>query len=403
MSASNLNVQASDWMQNSLPKWGNRPLRRLTLPGSHDAGMYLQNIDRLQVSASASLRIDPPWPLPDIHYDASIDHDTVGSIAEQVAMGISAAVGGVAAALVDKLLGGYGRHQISSALLGLVEPLSNRLAVTQGMPIFEQLSQGVRYFDLRFKRVDAAWYVHHTQDLSDVGQKWQDLKLAISSVSATGASLDDVLDQIARYLQSHRELVVLDFSHFRTLNTHAQRFDEFNVGHYREFADKVHTRLGPWLFEALPQGTRLADVTLNEFISEQSRAIVVVDGDWATMSPVPGIRATSEWRLLGNYSNTAKLGAMKDGQFEEMRRLSAQYGSDPAACEGFAMYWTLTVQDYKSQSVRDLAGLANAAFGSAMVELARLEGVRPPNVVLLDFVSDVSGLVDVVSAMNERG
>ena len=140
------------------------------------------------------------------------------------------------------------------------------LARTQDLTIYQQLSYGIRYFDLR--------------------PQWHDGKLSIHHGAVTGPSLAEVLDDVRRFAaEGHRELVILKFSHYEGFQTEA----------YKGLVKQIKASLGPWLYTSLPRGRRLADVTLAEYVRHAGAILVLCDGSYPLDNRSEGIWVYRDW------------------------------------------------------------------------------------------------------------
>lgn len=97
---------------------------------------------------------------------------------------------------------------------------------TQYKDLYDQLSYGIRYFDLRpaCGGVPPVFSIYHG--------------------ICTGPYLSNVLADIARFMnEGHRELVILKFSHYS---------DNFTDDYYKDMVKEIQSSLGKWLFTTLP-------------------------------------------------------------------------------------------------------------------------------------------------------
>lgn len=401
----------ANWMQNLFSVLRNRTLGNVTLPATHDSAMYSVDMNRLQVSIKWTVDINPPLGLPSKHLEGTFDHETIQRIASQIV------------ALVDKGLPWFPgknelldwfRRSFKNAVYKEIGGMPVNLAQTQDLSLRNQLAYGIRYFDLRPKKVDDYWCIHHTQDGLEIKKRLhQDVSIYIHSVSATGPSLDEVLGDVASFMKDHKELVILDFSHYKALNMKSDRFKEFDAECYKTLVQKIKAHLDPWLYTALPEGKRLADVTVGDYLAEQGRVIVVCSDAYPIDYPAKGIWAMQDCgkgdirnslRVFDNYSNTETAETMKQDQFKKYENFGADDPKQVAPCDLFLLSWTLTKQgDWEKGSVRDLASKANSKFPSAMNELPVPNSYdRRPNMLSLDFVGPDTGLIEAAIAINEN-
>lgn len=198
------------------------------------------------------------------------------------------------------------------------------LGKTQELSIYGQLAYGVRYFDLR--------------------PKWTGSKFVIYHGPITGPDLSTVLADIRRFaLEGHRELAVLKLSHF----------DNIDQATYQKLVQQIQTSIGQWLVTSTPNGKRLADVTLNEYVANGPAMLVVVDGDYAYNVRTPGFWVYRDWesstpargdlRVYDIYSDTTDFQKMKTDQFTKFANYNGKMKNDQnLPCDMFLLSWTLT-------------------------------------------------------------
>jgi len=366
-------------------------------------------MDRIQVSLKWSVDITPPWPLPDFHTKGTFDHETISSISHQIVPLVAVALPLSLKPVALWLAPDWVSKQISSS----IKPLAVNLAQTQERRISDQLSYGIRYFDLRPKKIDGYWCIHHSQDLQFKKRLNNDITIELSSVSATGPSLDEVLGDVASFMKNHRELVILHFSHYKVLNMNSGRFNRFDTECYKTLVQKIKDHLQPWLYNALPKGKRLADITVGDYLAEQGRVIVVCSGHYPIDNPATGIWAMRDYgdgdsssclRIFDKYSNKDRTETMKQDQLQKYESFGATDQNQVALYDLFLLSWTLTIQgDWANGSVRDLAGKANKAFSSAINDISIPNRYNQrPNMLSLDFVDSDTGLIEVAIKLNQN-
>jgi hypothetical protein len=204
--------------------------------------------------------------------------------------------------------------------------VTESLGRTQDLNLYEQLSSGSRYFDLRLN--------------SDKG----DLKIHHEFID--GPNLNTVLESIKQFFdEGHQELAILKFSHF----------DDFSEESYQDMRNAINSYLGKWLFKNLPQGvTRLADVSMGTYLqSGKGVILVVVDKDWAIDYPETGYWVYRDWdsnspqkgnlTVYDQYSNTTDLAKMEQDQLEKLKNFNGKCKNKPQIpCDLFLLSWTLT-------------------------------------------------------------
>jgi hypothetical protein len=249
---------------------------------------------------------------------------------------------------------------------------------TQTLSIYDQLYNGVRWFDLRPTSAGSGFILHHG--------------------CLPGPSLDSILADVKRFAQTHpHELVLLKFSHFKLTSEK-----------YGALARQITDALGPWLFDPPPGGKRLADVTLREYVASGTKVLVLVDENYAFQTHLPGIWVYSDWnsdylaqadlRVFDEYANTSNLKEMKADQFKKFCSFNGKCKDKQTDCDLFLLSWTMTPW------VRIWA-----ASKPALDQLQSTLATRPPqnakgkiiNLLYVDFV-DYARVTETAILQNKR-
>lgn len=200
------------------------------------------------------------------------------------------------------------------------------LAETQDTTINQQLYAGVRYFDLR--------------------PHWTGSDLEIYHGPLYAESAQTVLNDVASFMQTNRrELVILKFSHY-------DNFDSAGIA-YQTLASWIQNTIGSWLYTGRPAGTRLANLTLNDFISGGGKVLVVCDDVEPLNYPSTGIYVYRDWSssdpqngdlvVFDQYADVTDYSTMKSDQFtkfDDFTGLAENNSSIPT--DLFLLSWTLT-------------------------------------------------------------
>jgi 1-phosphatidylinositol phosphodiesterase len=124
-------------------------------------------------------------------------------------------------------------------------PFPNLYTKTQDLSFTDQLSAGVRYFDMR------------------VGYEGDQQFILVHDWVKSTVTLADALGQIRAYIDAHAaEIIILDFHRFTNFTTDPISYDGPDFP-YAKLADCVETGLGSTLF-SIPAGMDAAAVTLND-------------------------------------------------------------------------------------------------------------------------------------------
>jgi hypothetical protein len=264
--------------------------------------------------------------------------------------------------------------------------------IAQSQNFYEQLTGGQRYFDIR---PDAALHVWHGP-----GQG--------SGPYVTGASIKDILDDVARYMrEGHREVVILKFSHFK------YGFWDTNKP-YDDIRTMIKNKLGTWLYDNpnIAKGTaRLADITLTDMIPKDHGIVLpVVDLPSNNLTGTGDARIYSyrDWdsKIAGNqqftvydqYTETTDLSEMTSNQLVKFYNFNGKMQSFPnAPCDLFLLSWTLT----PLAAIRASAAEADATLAPMLSRARANTRGFVPNVLYLDYYSwaDPADLAIVENAL----
>jgi len=257
------------------------------------------------------------------------------------------------------------------------------LGKTQELSIYGQLAAGQRYFDLRVEWNDPVFHIHHN--------------------GINGPLLSDVLQQIADFCNEQKELVILDFSHF----SHFGETADSTI--YDKFVAEVSGKLDTWMVKTKPAETRLADMTLSDYISDGMAVLVVVDESWPVDYPAEGF-----WVFRNSESDTADEGQLrvfdqyaKDMDYDDVKKDQTEkyeaYNGfcDPdetVPCDLFLLSWTCTSPI--GAGVWQVSKDVNRHLGDYMVNLPmpNAKGFYP-NIIYVDYC-EFARATDVVLYAN---
>jgi hypothetical protein len=169
------------------------------------------------------------------------------------------------------------------------------LAQTQEDSISRQLEAGIRHLDLRVGRFDDALRIHHSGDFT------------------TGLTLSGVLGDVASFLSSHpNEVVILDCSHF--ISSEAADNYTFTRQDYQELYNEVYDALSPYL---VPNSIKPTS-TLNDIwaTGDNTHGFAVVnvdsnsDENWAYINKIELLHLWSQ-QEDGVWADTTDRSTMK--------------------------------------------------------------------------------------------
>jgi hypothetical protein len=242
------------------------------------------------------------------------------------------------------------------------------LGKTQDLTIYQQLCEGVRYFDLRpnWGWTHSAFYLYHGY--------------------IQGPLLSDVFDDIAKFMREPgcKELVVIKLSHS----------NYSNEDYVNEMVRLIFQKLGPFLCPPPPTGTRLADIPMSQLIATLGRVMVVVDQAYSVENFYTGIYTYRDWEsgdpekgaltVFDRYSNTTDAEFMISDQTDKFNSFDGRcHGNPNVQCDLFLLSWTLTPATavwYYAKQVNPL--LSSKVLG---MKIPNLHGQRI-NVLYVDYV-----------------
>ncbi len=256
----------------------------------------------------------------------------------------------------------------------------NIFGKTQDLDLYGQLSNGIRYFDLRPLWDGSDFYLYHGFSL------------------IKGPKLSVVLADIARFMnEGHRELVTLKFSHYKDIDDAT----------YRKLTKLIQDQLDRWLYKTLPAGKRLADITLGSYLAGAGVVLAVCDGGFPVNNPATGIWVYRDWesptaaqgdlRVFDQYSDTTDYEKMKNDQLAKFARYNGKCKDDPnLPCDQFLLSWTLT----PVTAVWPYSKEANRNLGAVMAGLKVPNGQGCiPNLLYVDYV-EYARVTDVAMFQN---
>lgn len=193
--------------------------------------------------------------------------------------------------------------------------------MTQYNSVYDQLKNGVRYFDLRPVFHSGQWVSGHYTFVDHWAiNSWQ---------GGDGESIQSIIDQVNRFTsEDHHELIVISVSHVQMINDKGA-FDKFKRDDFRDpNAEEWNSLLGR--FETLQQrwsntSNDLTQVPLKDFIGPLEgpwqSAVVILFGDEVDIGTRTGMFHNSTWqwdysdwqRSESDRLNDFKMAASKPG------------------------------------------------------------------------------------------
>jgi hypothetical protein len=277
------------------------------------------------------------------------------------------------------------------------------LGQTQDHNLYEQLQDGVRFFDLRVTDGDPQLIYH--------GRLSNKIPIPIATCESVGKVMGDVKKFMT---EGHNEVVVLKFSHFLDFGNCK------TTGEYIRLKKSITDNLSTWMYKG---DTRPTDVALNN-LSSGGKVVVVVDGDWAAptcnheesgfyiykdsctnedncKNPVPA--SDGEFNVFDKYSNTTTYETMRDDQLTKYAEYTGKMVGDPSVADDlFLLSWTLTpggIDVAKPVSVISIP--ANIHLGEEMSNLTKNTNGFIPNILYVDYI-ERARVTDTAVMMTQR-
>jgi len=175
----------------------------------------------------------------------------------------------------------------------------------------------------------------------------------------------------------HKELAILNFSHFKDITNDI----------YVKFTTQVMDAIGECLVNSKPSDTRLAAMTLSDYVTSGTALLAVVDDDYAIAKPAPDfwIYRDAEWgekdhavgydpaigdlRVFDVYSNAIVRDTMINDQTAKFAAYDGNCAKNPKVpCDLYLMSWTLT----PPTDVWDASKAANRCLGQQITLISDL-------------------------------
>jgi hypothetical protein len=287
----------------------------MMLPGTHDSGAYSLNVGN-PLDNSADWAHGPDWT----GFEKVCDE------------------------IKEGWLGDWLREQCIGVLKDAVPYTQNLVArnitTAQGMDIWKQLENGIRYFDLRVTYRDPS-----------VFPLWSGFRLYHGLI---GGELETVLADIRGYLESvDGELLVLNFSHLNVGTNQNLDWRCFTTDEHDALMDRIVGALGD--FAILRDATTPYELrsTLMGDLTANGPAIVMIYSVDSSNCPVPNNSLGHYFWKGGDlvapesgYTNTTDLRYQETGVNDKGerkgQRLHFEDHVDSGSTELFALYQTLT-------------------------------------------------------------
>lgn len=262
---------------------------------------------------------------------------------------------------------------------------SGAAALAQDENLYGQLTDGVRYFDLRPDYDFRFWHGPSPKSI----------------IHIQGGSVQSALNDVVKFLkEGHHEVVILKFSHFA--------FD--STAQYPKLLSMIQTTLGPWTYvRAAGDNRRIADIPLKELLKAGHGIVIpIIDtGDASTgFQDIYTYRdyedtdnpQNGQFTAFDQWSDKDDYGLMRADQLNRYYNFTGTMLHDQNLhCDEFLLSWTLTPIAHVYQS----APIADSYLGSVMSGIQPNKYGKIPNILYVDF-AEWADPVSVANQMNAR-
>jgi hypothetical protein len=280
------------------------------------------------------------------------------------------------------------------------ELVNEAVVVTQGKRIYDQLMNGIRYFDIRIcnyqdgSQSNSGFYTGHFSKINDL----------IGYEGALGQSMAEIIEDINQFTQANNELIILDVSHDLTIRK--REFDHEYTSFVKDDWYSLFAQMQDinYLFSTTDN---LSQIPLKNFIGIKPAVFALIQAEESFDIGAyggQGFYLGSQMPIYNSYSNTDDLQKMIDDQLNKMVIQSRSN-------QTFLLSWTLT------QSIKDtlICTLTPEPDCVSIMNLAREANARVydinsritsscfPNIILVDDAAVVgSSVLNVCGTVYDR-
>ncbi len=406
------------WMADLWPTISKRPLKHLSLPGSHDAG-------------SSACEAIYPTHLKDAisgaYVKRYITSYKVGKIADSAATGVKTTFQKIGKLFSDdgtpvdnrsalEIEGGKFVSGLVNPVLPLFKERIGALSKTQDRTIGKQLEAGARYFDIRPVVHGGTFHLAHI-DHQKIIRDYTESEA--SYIGAVGEKLETVLKDVASFAseQKHsRELIILTFSHFCDLDrqSHHKQESYFTSQQFHDLAALITRMLDAHVIISNDPYIRLDEIPLEQLVAGGRTVLCVFDESNCNgvHLPLNTTKGLYRWgkaderdnqpvslKVFDEYSDDPRIASSIGKQLRKFQDFSQ------AGRRGlFLLSWTITMNntDPLTAAFGDIQGNAlgmNRALLPTINDWISAGVITPdkiPNVLYHDFVG-----ADIPSAPTE--
>ncbi|PKH49388.1 hypothetical protein CXF68_01215 [Tenacibaculum sp. Bg11-29] len=257
---------------------------------------------------------------------------------------------------------------------------------TQKYSFTEQLTAGVRYFDLRPIIGGGEFYTGHYTQGKIEGEKF--------IVGSRGLLIDDFISQVNCFTEKHKEMIIINVSHaYNTDNASRAEEWEFNSSEWNRLLNKFKLLNN----RSKEKVNRLSDKKLNQFTGTKGVVLLFLTGLNVPVSDLSdGMYPVSKLGLVrkdkedekDKRKSTIDVNDMVEYQLDQMKK----YYKNGL----FKLSWTLTMQFQQAlaasvhpKEAKSIQSYAEEAWREIDKGVLQMTKNIYPNLISIDFSDDI--------------
>lgn len=233
---------------------------------------------------------------------------------------------------------------------------------TQSLNFYQQLSVGVRFFDIRpsesAKNQLVSFHATHSC-------------FPKQGMGCLGADLNTICEDTKRFLSKHKEILIFACSHFCNENLQTRFIQEVAV----QLKDFLYIKTTP---------EKIGELPLSEIIKNRKQGVVIILIYGNVQDALPeGIYTAEEIRVYDHYANKNDSQALFEDQYKKWKEYDAQKNNM------FLLSWTATQtsrQTIIGKSIRSMAKDLEKKLPTYWAKFKR-DG-KQPNIISVDFIHE---------------
>ena len=244
----------------------------------------------------------------------------------------------------------------------------------QEVGVGEQMKRGARYFDIRIDLQKGKLVTYHRNPSFD-------------NLGGDGQDVKDILEETKCFLDNYPTEFVIFSLTVRDDNDEETSSEIFSC--FKELV-KPYDK---YLYKSSSYSVNLAECEIQDFrgkliikVPQKTQGVDAEpkDGYFSSME-------TSGVEIQGSYANTDEYDEMKEDQVEKWEENQSAWGGDYL----FLLSWTLTQQAEPEGvlSNESRAKEANKHLASDLEESIASKGLKKPNIVFVDYLTQNEGLI----------